>query len=113
MGKIRRRPTNIRTVGDEAGGKHSVRDEWSPTSYSGKYSLASRVCTRVDVGEVYLEKYAPGKAPTTTIHCAGSAFAQDPDTVYAVGSVYGAMTVSFSKAPIHPTFIPKEYEEGE
>ncbi|MGD1003051.1 MAG: hypothetical protein ABR884_00550 [Minisyncoccia bacterium] len=110
MGKIKKRPTNIRTVGNEVNGKHSVSDEWPPVSYSGKYSLKSRVVTRVVEGEVYMEKYAPGRPPTTTVHRAGNAFVQDPD-IYAVGSVYGAKTVSFSKRPIDPTFIPQLDED--
>jgi hypothetical protein len=110
MGKFKQ-PTNIRTVGGEAKGKHSVSDEWPPRSYSRKYSLKSRVLTRVVEGEVYVQKYALEKASTTTIHRAGHAFMQDPDTVYAIGSVYGAKTVSFSKALIDPTFIPREYDE--
>jgi hypothetical protein len=80
-------------------------------SYSGKYSLGSRVLTRVDEGAVYVEEYAPGRTPTTTIHRAGNAFAQEPDTIYAIGSVYGAKTVSVCKAPINPIFVPPEQNE--
>ena len=76
-----------------------------------KIFLPSRTLTRVDKGEVYMNEYILGKAPTTTIHRAGNAFAQDPDTVYAVGSVYGAHTVSFSEAPIDPIFIPEERDD--
>jgi hypothetical protein len=111
MGKIKKRPINIRTVGDKINGKYSVSDEWPPRSFSGKYFLPSRTLTRVDKGEVYMNEYILGKAPTTTIHRAGNAFAQDPDTVYAVGSVYGAHTVSFSEAPIDPIFIPEERDD--
>lgn len=111
MGKIKKRPTNIRTVGDEVDGKYSVSDVWPPRSFSGKYLLPSRTLTRVDEGEVYMNEYIPGKTPTTTIHRVGNMFAQDPDTVYAVGSIYGAKTSSFSNVLIDPVFIPKGYDE--
>jgi hypothetical protein len=111
MGKIKKRPASIRTVCADVGEKHSVSDEWPPRSHSGKYSLKSRVLTRVDAGEVYMEKYAPGRPPTTTVHRVRTAFVQGPNTVYAVGSVYGAKTVSFSMSPIDPTFIPQPDEE--
>jgi hypothetical protein len=62
---------------------------------------------------VYVEEYVPGKAPTTSRHPAGDTFIQDPDVVYAVGSVYGAKTVSFSKASIDPIFVPEEHDEDE
>jgi hypothetical protein len=113
MGKIKKRPTNIRTAGHEVKGKHSVSDEWSPTSYSGKYALRSRVFTRVVEGDVYVERYVPGKTATTTIYHAGNGFAQNPDVTYAIGSVYGAKTRSFSKALIHPIFIPEECDGDE
>jgi len=110
MGKIKR-PTNIRTVGDEVRGKYSVSDEWPLRSYSGKYFLETRVLTHVDEGDVYMEEYVLGKPPVTTVHCTGNAFAQNPDVVYAVGSVYGAKTISLSDGPIHPTFISEESDE--
>lgn len=113
MGKFKR-PTNIRTVGDKVRGKYLVSDEWPSRSYSGKYFLPSPVLTRVDEGDVYVEQYVPGETPTTTIHHAGNAFMQKRDVICAVGSVYGAKTVSFSKAPIKPTFIldiPEERDE--
>ena len=58
-----------------------------------------------------MEQYVSEKTPTTTIHRAGNAFAQNPDVVYAVGSVYGAKTISLSDGPIHPTFISEESDE--
>ncbi len=112
MGKIKKRPTNVRTVAGEAkDGKYSVSDVWPPRSFSGKYLLKSRTLTRVDKGMVYVNEYVPGKAPKTTIHRVGNMFAQNPDVVYAVGSVYGAKTVSFSEAPVDQVFIPEERDD--
>lgn len=91
-----------------ASGKCSVNDEWPPVSYSGKYFLNSRVFTRVVDGSVYVEKYEPGKKAMTTIHRAGDGFTQNPEVIYAIGSVYGATTVSLSKKPINPIFVPSE-----
>jgi hypothetical protein len=104
MRKLKR--PNIRTIVPCVLGKHSVSDEWPPRSYSGKYFLKSRIFTRVVEGNVYVEKYVPGENATTTIHRAGDGFAQNPDVVYAVGSVYGAKTISFSKAFIDPNLYP-------
>jgi hypothetical protein len=84
-----------------------VSDKWPPTSYSGKHFLRSHVFTRVVEGAVYVERHLPGKMPTTTIHRAGDAFTQNPDVVYAVGSIYGAKTTSFSQEAISPIFIPQ------
>jgi hypothetical protein len=113
MVKIKRQPVNTRTIGLNVAGAHSAADEWPPRSYSGKYSLKACVATRVVEGEVYVEKYVPGKMPTTSRHHAGDTFVQDPgvDAVYAVGSVYGAKTVSFSKNSIDPIFLPEENDE--
>ena len=105
------RQLNIRTVIPNGGEKHAVKDQWPPRSYTGKYVLASRVLTRVVVGEIYVEEYIPGKTPTTTIRRAGSGFVQHPDVVYAIGSVYGgAETISFSHVPINPLFITQPDE---
>lgn len=111
MGKRKQRPTNMRTIVHVVG-NHSVSDEWPAQSYSGKHLLRSRVGTRVIEGEVYVEKYVPGKTPATTIHRSGNAFVQDPDVIYAIGSVYGAKTISLCKAPINPVFIPLEEDEN-
>jgi hypothetical protein len=106
MKKNERRPANVRTVVPNVAGQHGVSDEWPPASYSGKYFLKASVYTCVVEGEVYVEEYAPGKNPTTARHRAGDTFVQNPNTVYAIGSVYGANTFSFSKNPINPIFIP-------
>lgn len=110
---MKKRPVNIRAIGLDVAGAHSAADEWPPRSYSRKYSLKACVATRVVEGEVYVEKYVPGKAPMTSRHHAGDTFVQDPDVdvVYAVGSVYGAKTVSFSEAPLDPIFIPETHDE--
>jgi len=86
-----------------------VEIEWPKASRSKKHDHGrSHGFTRVLEGDVYVAEKG-----VYTIYHPGDTFTENPDTVHAVGSVYGAKTLHFYSPPITGTMTVFPDEEDD